>query len=134
MLQCEMLRDPELYLESSKISRCWRCFVLAMGTMGSSGAATLVCCSHIPWQGLAFTSEPSRDAAPLGLDETSLFFFVWGVAVGGELALQRSSAVPLAKGQENTPWSVLFTAQITVSDLSLASPEMYQREFWPGTA
>lgn len=105
-----------------------------MGTMGSSGAATLVCCSHIPWQGLAFTSEPSRDAVPPGLDETSLFFFVWGVAVGGELALQRSSAVPLAKGQENTPWSVLFTAQITVSDLSLASPEMYQREFWPGTA
>lgn len=132
MLRCEMLRDPELYLESSKISRCWRCFVLAMGTMGSSGAATLVCCSHIPWQGLAFTSEPSRDAVPLGLDETSLIFLSGGWLWEGSLPYRGAPLCHLPKGKRTHPG--LFTAQITVSDLSLASPEMYQREFWPGTA
>ena len=53
--------------------------------------------------------------------------------MGGELAVCKSSAMPLADGQENTPWSVLFTTETTVSNLSLASLEMYQREFWPIT-
>lgn len=62
----------------------------------------------------------------------AFFFLSGGWLWEGSLPYRGAPLCHLPKGKRTHPG--LFTAQITVSDLSLASPEMYQREFWPGTA
>lgn len=89
----------------------------------SAGAGDALSWPWVPWvqagQPRWFAAHTSPGKAwPLPLSPPEMLFlrawtkpafFFFLVAVGGELALQRSSAVPLAKGQENTPWSVYST-------------------------